>query len=539
MMARLIDQGISKGNWSVVMESVWWMVGFSLFGFLFALGCQYFASIASQGFGTEVRSALFAKIQQLSHEDLNRFGSDTLITRLTNDVNQTQLAIAMLIRLVVRAPFLSIGAVIMAFTIDSTIGWLFLGLLPVFCLLIAWLMVRSVPLYKLVQQSLDALNARLSQHLSGVRVIRAFARGNTEIHQVNATTDEVTRVYLRVNQLSALLTPATTLLINLGVVAVFYFGGFKVNTGQLAAGEVLALVNYMNQMLLALIIVSNLVVLFTRAEASAKRIDDVLQLEPSLVDSANAYDGKIKGTVTFSDVSFRYHPNLGRALKDLSFTIEEGQFFAITGPTGAGKSTLIQLLPRFYDVTNGCITIDGQAVRSWATKRLRQDIALVPQRAVLFQGTIRSNLLWGKPAATEADCWRALEFAQAADFVRALPEQLDAPVTEGGTNFSGGQKQRLTIARALIKEPAILILDDSLSALDSQTDAALRTVLRSLPITVVLISQRVAALQDADQILVLSHGKNVGCGTHEELLATCSLYQALIAAQDGGVSNEG
>lgn len=550
LMARLVDQGIRANDAGEVWRMMAAMLALSVVGLICAVICQYFASVASQGFGTELRNQLMAKINQLSHRELNTFGTDTLITRTTNDINQLQLALAMLIRLVVRAPFLSVGAVIMAFVIDWQAGLVFLITLPVFCLVLFFIIRSTVPLYKKVQQTLDRLNELVTQNLSGVRVIRAFARSQREVGQFDESTDELSRTYIRVSNISALLTPATTLIMNLGILVLFYLGGFKVQSGRLEQGQILALVNYMNQMLLALIVVSNLVIIFTRAAASAQRINEVLDVVPAITDSplTSASTSSTKhplpqmnpagADIRFSHVDFRFADNYGLVLKDLNFTITPGTTVGIIGPTGSGKSALIQLIPRFYDVAGGSVQMDGVDVRDWPLEQLRQQVALVPQTAVLFTGTIRDNLRWGKADATDEECWQALTLAQVADFVQQLPQGLDTPIFEGGKNFSGGQKQRLTIARAVIAQPPLLILDDSLSALDYQTDLQLRQALRQqLQGTVLIISQRVRSIQEAQQILVLEEGKLVGSGTHDSLLATSREYQAIVASQEeGGLS---
>lgn len=550
LMARLVDQGIRANDAGEVWRMMAAMLALSVVGLICAVICQYFASVASQGFGTELRNQLMAKINQLSHRELNTFGTDTLITRTTNDINQLQLALAMLIRLVVRAPFLSVGAVIMAFVIDWQAGVVFLITLPVFCLVLFFIIRSTVPLYKKVQQTLDRLNELVTQNLSGVRVIRAFARRQREVGQFDESTDELSRIYIRVSNISALLTPATTLIMNLGILVLFYLGGFKVQSGRLEQGQILALVNYMNQMLLALIVVSNLVIIFTRAAASAQRINEVLDVVPAIADSplTSASMSSTKhplpqtnpagADIRFSHVDFRFADNYGLVLKDLNFTITPGTTVGIIGPTGSGKSALTQLIPRFYDVAGGSVQMDGVDVRDWPLEQLRQQVALVPQTAVLFTGTIRDNLRWGKADATDEECWQALTLAQVADFVQQLPQGLDTPIFEGGKNFSGGQKQRLTIARAVIAQPSLLILDDSLSALDYQTDLQLRQALRQqLQGTVLIISQRVRSIQEAQQILVLEEGKLVGSGTHDSLLASSREYQAIVASQEeGGLS---
>ncbi|MGM0302704.1 ATP-binding cassette, subfamily B, bacterial [Enterococcus sp. AZ048] len=535
-MARLVDEGIAQRDQGKVIEMAVAMLGLSIVGLLCALICQYYASIASQGFGTVLRNRLMEKINSFSHNELNRFGTDTLITRMTNDINQMQGALAMLIRLVVRAPFLSIGSVIMSFYIDWQMGIIFLILLPLFCLILFLIIHYSVPLYKVIQQKLDQLNQLVTQNLSGVRVIRAFARTKTETDHFNEETEDISRLNQRVANISALLSPSTTLIMNAGVVALLYFGGFKVNVGNLEQGQVLALINYMNQMLLALIVVSNLVVLFTRAAASAARLNEVFATETTLEDTGTiAQPDEQAPLIDFQAVDFRYTEKSGLALQDITFTLQENKILGITGATGSGKSTLISLIPRFYDASKGTVRFAGSDVKDWHLNNLRSEIALVPQTAVLFSGTIRENLQWGKADATDEECWQALATAQASEFVETLPKGLDTPILENGKNFSGGQRQRLTIARALIRKPKLLILDDSLSALDYQTDLDLRQALkRDLDCGVIIISQRLRSIQDAETILLMDNGKIAAQGPHESLLRESKLYQELVQSQEEG-----
>lgn len=535
-MARLVDEGIARHDQGKVIEMTVAMLGLSIVGLLCALICQYYASIASQGFGTVLRNRLMEKINSFSHKELNRFGTDTLITRMTNDINQMQGALAMLIRLVVRAPFLSIGSVIMAFYIDWQMGLIFLILLPLFCFILFLIIHYSVPLYRKIQQKLDQLNQLVTQNLSGVRVIRAFARTNTETAHFNEETEEISRLNQRVANISALLSPSTTLIMNVGVVALLYFGGFKVNVGHLEQGQVLALINYMNQMLLALIVVSNLVVLFTRAAASANRINEVFATDTTLEDDGAVQNANEQAPlIDFEHVDFRYTEKSGLALQDVPFTLQENKILGITGATGSGKSTLISLIPRFYDASKGAVSFAGSNVKDWSLDHLRSEIAIVPQTAVLFSGTIRENLQWGKQDATDEDCWEALAIAQASEFVETLPKGLDTMILENGKNFSGGQRQRLTIARALIRKPKLLILDDSLSALDYQTDLDLRQALkRELDCGVIIISQRLRSIQDAETILLMDNGKIAAQGSHEELLQESELYQELVKSQAEG-----
>ncbi|PQF25763.1 ABC transporter ATP-binding protein [Enterococcus mundtii] len=535
LMASLIDNGLKMNNREVIINMGIWMIAMSVIGLICAIICQYYSSIASQGFGTELRNQLIKKINSFSHSELNHFGTDTLITRMTNDINQLQLALAMVIRLLIRAPFLSIGSVVMAFVIDWQVGLFFLALLPIFSVILYFIIRKTIPLYQKVQEKLDGLNETVSQNLSGVRVIRAFSRTNKEIETFDENTDVLAKNYLRVSNISALLSPATTLIMNVGIICLLTVGGVKVNIGSLQQGQVLALINYMNQMLLALIVVSNLVVIFTRAEASAQRVKEVLDTENTITDAETPREPNMdsEAILQFKDVDFRYTPESGLSLQGINFTLKRQTVLGIIGPTGSGKTTLTQLIPRFYDVSEGSVLFDEQDVRDWPLDTLRSQISQVPQTAVLFTGTIRENLQWGKPDATDAECWEALAIAQAEDFVRQLPKGLDTRVMENGKNFSGGQKQRLTIARALIAKPALLILDDSLSALDYQTDLNLRQALQSsLNTTVIIISQRIRSIQQAEHIIVMDQGKIVAQGTHDTLLSQSSEYREIVASQE-------
>ncbi|MBA5270499.1 ABC transporter ATP-binding protein [Enterococcus hirae] len=535
LMASLIDNGLKMNDRGVIIQMGIWMVVMSVVGLICAIICQYYASIASQGFGTELRNQLIKKINSFSHSELNHFGTDTLITRMTNDINQLQLALAMVIRLLIRAPFLSIGSVVMAFVIDWEIGLFFLAILPIFSIILYFIIKKTIPLYQKVQEKLDRLNETVSQNLSGVRVIRAFSRTKTEIDTFDEDTDELAKNYLRVSNISALLSPATTLIMNIGIICLLTVGGIKVNIGHLQQGQVLALINYMNQMLLALIVVSNLVVIFTRAEASGNRVKEVLETDTTLTDAEDALTPNFQSEniVQFEHVDFRYTEKSGLSLQDITFALKRNTVLGIIGPTGSGKTTLTQLIPRFYDVNAGSVAFDDVDVRSWKLDPLRSQISQVPQTAVLFTGTIRENLQWGKEDATDEECWEALRIAQAEEFVRQLPKGLETKVMENGKNFSGGQKQRLTIARALIAKPELLILDDSLSALDYQTDLNLRKALQtSLDTTVIIISQRIRSIQEAHKILVMDQGKIVAQGKHEDLLKDSVEYREIVASQE-------
>lgn len=536
LMAKLIDNGINKGDTAYIYKMGGLMLAMSVIGLISVFICQYSASIASQGFGTELRNALMRKINTFSHKEIDQFGTATLITRATNDINQMQLALAMLIRLVIRAPFLSIGSLIMAIYVSPKLALVFAVLLPLFCLILYFIMTKTIPLYKIVQTKVDRLTQVVSENLSGVRVIRAFARSKKEKQRAEDVSDELAKSYIRVANLSALMTPATSLIMNAGILIILYVGGFQVNTGSLMQGEVLALINYIMQMLLALIIVANLVVIFTKSAASAARINEVLDTDVSVVENESpTYLTSIENqtAIQFENVSFKYAAASANALENIEFNLSKGQILGVTGPTGSGKSTLINLIPRFYDVTAGTLLINGTNVNEFDLQSLRRSIGYVPQNSSLFTGTIAENLRWGKADATEAELQMALEIAQSADFVASLKGGLNSPVFEGGKNFSGGQRQRLTIARALVSQPDILILDDSLSALDYQTDLNLRRALASrlTNTTVVIVSQRISSIQTADQILVLNDGKLANSGTHKQLLAESDIYHQIYDSQ--------
>ncbi|MEG0731628.1 MAG: ABC transporter ATP-binding protein [Vagococcus sp.] len=535
-MAKLIDQGIKQQDISYTLKMGGYMLIMSLVGLICVMICQYYASIASQGFGTELRNEMMAKINQFSHKEIDKFGTSTLITRTTSDINQLQLALAMLIRLVIRAPFLSIGSIIMAFYIDTQMGLIFLMTIPIFALILFFIMKKTVPLYKKVQFKIDHLNSVISENLSGVRVIRAFAKKDEDITNFGEVGDNLAQAYTNVTNISALLSPTTIFIMNMAIAFILYFGGLSVNTGRLQSGQILALINYMTQMLLALIVVANLVVIFTRAFASANRVEEVFQTTPEIITTQpkDIIPWKKDVTLDFNHVSFRYTEKSGYVLEDINFSLKKNQTMGIIGPTGSGKTTVTQLIPHFYPVTTGEIFLNEQDITSFSTGELRQHIAMVPQKSALFSGTIRSNLLLGKNDATDDECFEALEMAQCLDFVNSLPEKLEAPVFAQGKNFSGGQKQRLSIARAFIRKPDLLIMDDSLSALDYQTDLLIRESMKKnlTETSVIIISQRVSSVKDADNILVLNEGKQVGFGSHELLLRDSLTYQNIVNSQN-------
>lgn len=532
LMARLIDQGLNKNNPQVVFKQVILMLLLSIAGMLSAIICQYFASISSQGFGTELRNALMKKIHHFSYGQLDFFGPETLTTRLTNDITQVQTALAMFIRLFVRAPFLSIGSVFMAFYLNWRMGLIFLIVLPIFTVFLYLITKFSVPLYGNVQKKLDQFNSQLSENLTGIQVIRAFGKSKKMTERTKDTSDSLEKVYEKVANLSALLSPLTSFILNIGILVILKISGQFVNKGTLPQGEVLALINYMSQMLLALIVVSNLVVLFTRAQASAVRVNEVLKSENPLVKGEKDIIEN-KELLSFQDVSFRYTPKSGFVLKNIHFSLKKGETLGVIGATGSGKSSLIPLIMHEYEATKGTVSFFKEDVVTLNHQGLLEKIAWVPQKAQLFSGSIRDNLSFGKHNPTNEECFKALEIAQLKDFVLELPEQLDTVLFEGGQNLSGGQKQRLTIARALMKEPSLLILDDSLSALDYETDLKLRQSLqKNLPDTgILLISQRISSLTLAEKILLLDEGNQVGLGDFSTLLKENPTFKKIYASQ--------
>ncbi len=534
IMAAIVDNGI-KGNmgkgYIYKMGGVLVLLG--VLGLCFALICQYLASKASQSVGTVMRNDMFRHINSLSHAELDRLGTPSLITRLTNDINQVQQAVAMFIRLVVRAPFIVIGSAIMAMSIDLKLSVIFVIIIPLVVLVLYIIMSRSIKYYKVIQKKLDRISLVTREGLSGVRVIRAFSRQDTEQKRFDEANDDYLDISLRVGRLSALLNPLTYVILNLAIAAIVWFGGIRVNIGQLTQGEVIAFVNYMTQISLALVVVANLVVLFTKAAASSARINEVLEIEPSIKNGTEQNGAGSENAVEFSHVYFSYNNSGEYALEDIDFTAKKGQTIGVIGGTGSGKSTLASLIPRFYDISNGELKIDGTDAAEYDTTALRQRIGVVPQKAVLFSGTIAENMRWGKRGASDEEIWKALETAQAKEFVDKMPEGLNTHIAQGGKNLSGGQKQRLTIARALVSQPDILILDDSASALDFATDAALRKAIaqNTTGMTTFIISQRANSIMQADKIIVLDDGRQVGLGTHKELLESCDVYREICYSQ--------
>ena len=535
VMAQIIDVGIKNKDNDYVLKMGIVLILLGVFGLGFTLICQYMASKASQGFGTVLRRELFHHINTLSHSELDELGTSSLITRLTSDVNQLQVAVAMLIRLVVRAPFLVIGATIMAFTIDVKLAMIFVIVIPLVALVMWFVTTKTIPFYKNIQKKLDKTSLITRENLGGARAVRAFAKQDHEQKRFADNADDIEKTAIRAGKISALLSPMNAIILNLAIVAIIWFGGFSVNVGDLTQGEVIALVNYLNQILLALVVVANLVVIFTKSAASAARVNEVLETEASIKnsDTDDFSTNENAPAVKFTDVFLSYHENSDYALEDISFAVEKGQTIGIIGGTGSGKSSLINMIPRFYDATKGTVEINGVDIKKYPLKCLRKMIGIVPQKAVLFSGTLRENMKWGGENISDEQIHNALEIAQATDFADKLPKGLDSEILQGGKNLSGGQKQRLTIARALACSPSMLILDDSASALDFATDSKLRTAIKTncKDMTVFIISQRANTVKDADNIIVLNDGRIEGIGTHKELLRSCEEYCQICLSQ--------
>ena len=548
VIAQMIDKGIGSHDVSAVIHYGMLLAAMAVIGISFTLVCQKMAALTSQGMGTDIRGALYEHINKLSYAELDRFGTPSLITRITNDVNQVQLAVALGVRMLIRWPFLAVGSMVAALAIDLKLGMIFLICTPAIGLVFWFVMARCIPYYKQLQAKLDRIALICREGLSGARVVRAFVREDHECERFAQAADDQANTAIAVGKLSSILNPVTFLVMNLGVCAILWVGGIQVNVGELTQGQVMAFVNYMTQTLTSIVYVANLVVVFTKASASASRINEVLNCEPSITDEGNQSVALPKpGNVapvpalSLSHASFSFGTGAANAVNDVTLELPLGKTLGIIGGTGSGKSTLVSLIPRLYDAGTGSVSVMGADVRTWPLDQLRRVVATVPQRASLVSGTIRSNLTWRDEAATDEDLWAALDMAQASEFVRNKPQGLDAPVEAGGKNFSGGQRQRLTIARALVGSPQVLIMDDSASALDFKTDAALRRAIRErsmrgaaeggLPLTTVIVSQRVSTVRDADMICVLDHGSVAGLGTHDELYASCQLYREICQSQ--------
>lgn len=548
VIAQMIDKGIGVHDVSAVVHYGMVLAAMAVIGISFTLVCQKMAALTSQGMGTDIRGALYEHINKLSYAELDRFGTPSLITRITNDVNQVQLAVALGVRMLIRWPFLAVGSMCAALAIDLKLGIIFLICTSAIGLVFWFVMARCIPYYKQLQAKLDRIALICREGLSGARVVRAFVREDHERERFAQAADDQAHTAIAVGKLSSILNPVTFLVMNLGVCAILWVGGIQVNVGELTQGQVMAFVNYMTQTLTSIVYVANLVVVFTKASASASRINEVLNCVPSITDEGNQpvelpKPGNVAPVpaLSLSHASFSFGAGAANAVNDVTLELPLGKTLGIIGGTGSGKSTLVSLIPRLYDASTGSVSVMGSDVRAWPLDQLRHVVATVPQRASLVSGTIRSNLTWRDDAATDDELWAALDMAQASEFVRKKPQGLDAPVEAGGKNFSGGQRQRLTIARALVGSPQVLIMDDSASALDFKTDAALRHAIRErsmrgaaeggLPLTAVIVSQRVSTVRDADMICVLNHGSVAGLGTHDELYAACQLYREICQSQ--------
>lgn len=537
VMADIIDVGVKNGDGGYVLKMGGVMVLLGVVGLMSALVCQYLASKASQGVGTKIRRELFAHINSLSHSELDRLGTPSLITRITNDVNQVQQSVAMGIRLLTRAPFIVIGALIMSMTINLQMSIIFFIAAVLIGITLYLVMTRSIPIYSAIQKKLDKIGLISRENLSGNRVIRAFSKQKSEEERIDNATEELAKTSIRVSRLSALLSPVTYAVTDIAIIAIIWFGAINVNNGTgMLSGDIIALINYMTQILLAMIVVANLVILLTKASASAQRINEVFETQPSVVeknhDKISVSKSNSTPKVEFDDVTFSYGDG-DDELSDISFKIVRGQTVGIIGGTGCGKSTLINLIPRYYDVKSGSVSVDGVNVKDYPFIQLRSQIGIVPQQSTLFSGTIRENMKWQNKDATDEEIISALKTAQAYEFVSKLEKGLESHVEQGGKNFSGGQRQRLCIARAIVGSPELLILDDSFSALDFATDAALRKALKqsTTDMTVIIVTQRCSTIKNADLILVLDDGRLVGKGNHDELFENCETYREICLSQ--------
>ena len=532
VVAAIVDTGIANSDTGYIVNMCLVMIALGVIGMICAFTAQYFAARAAVGFAARLRHSVMEHILKLSYSQIDTIGTSTMVTRMTADINQVQNGVNLTLRLLLRSPFVVFGAMIMAFLIDFDAALVFVGLIAVLCVIVFGIMLITMPMYKRVQSGLDNVTAATRQNLAGVRVLRAFCKESSEITEFEKNTDILTNRQLSAGRISALMNPVTFVIVNLAVVLLVREGAIKVDGGVLTQGLVIALYNFMTQILVELIKMANLIISMTKAAACANRVSAVLQIQPEDAVSGKTLD-TLKGHVAFRNVSARYAGAAEDSLENISFTAQPGQTIGVIGGTGSGKSTLVNLIPGFYPVSQGQVLVDGADVRDLDAGSLRGRIGIVPQKAVLFKGTIRENLRWGNENATDEELWDALNIAQAREVVKDKAGELDAEVQQGGSNFSGGQRQRLTIARALVRKPSILILDDSASALDYATDAALRMAIRNMKNapTTFIVSQRAASVRFADQILVLDDGCLVGKGTHEELLESCEVYQEIYYSQ--------
>ena len=535
VMASIIDKGIVNEDYSHIAKMGGILILLAIVGLAMALTAQYFAAKAAVGFSTKLKHELFGHIQKLSFGDMDRIGTSTMITRMTSDVNQVQNGVNLVLRLFLRSPFIVFGAMGMAFTIDVKAALVFVVAIPLLSVVVFGVMIASIPLYKKVQGALDTILGRTRENLTGARVLRAFHKEEEEREKFIAENDTLNHVQMAVGRISALMNPITFVIINGAVIALIWLGAVHVDNGILTQGEVVALVNYMSQILVELVKLANLIVSVNKAVACGNRIQELFETKPGLISDEKVESGACNLTpVVFDKVGLTYPGAAEESLTDISFCADKGEMVGVIGGTGSGKTSLVHLIPRFYDITKGALTLGGEEVSKWNLQQLRERVGVVLQKSVLFQGTIRSNLLWGKEDATEEEMWEALRIAQADEIVKKKQKGLDEPVEQEGRNFSGGQRQRLAIARALVGKPEILILDDSASALDYATDARLRKAIReSLDTTVFVVSQRAASVRNADKIVVLEDGCVAGIGTHDELLDTCGVYREIYESQYG------
>ncbi len=534
VMASIIDVGIANDDRSHIVRMCLLMAALGLIGLVCSITAQFFAAKAATGFTAKLKRALFAHVQSLSYTELDALGTGRLITTMTSDINQVQNGVNLVLRLFLRSPVVVFGAMIMAFSIDVSSAMTFVVTIPALSVVVFGIMLVSIPLYKKVQAGLDRVLASTRENLTGARVIRAFGQEEREIADFNEKNQALTGIQKFVGRISGLMNPVTYVIVNLATVVLIHRGALRVDSGDITQGELVALVNYMSQILVELVKLANLIISVTRAIACGNRVQEIFQVESSLEDGAAAVpEEKGDYAVEFRNVSFRYKNAGADSLSGLSFAVKPGQTVGVIGGTGSGKTTLVNLIPRFYEATEGEVLIYGNRVSDYPLSALREKVAVVPQKAVLFKGTVRSNLLWGKPDATEEELTRAVQAAQAADVISAKEEGLDSPVEQNGGNFSGGQRQRLTIARALVRRPEILILDDSASALDYATEARLRKSLSAMDATLFIVSQRTASIQNADLIIVLDDGLAVGMGTHAQLMESCEVYREIYQSQFG------
>jgi ATP-binding cassette subfamily B protein len=536
IMALIINNGVAAKNTDYIIKMGGLMIIMAILGYLSATVCQYMGSNASQGFGTNLRDSLVEHILGFSHSEIDEFGTSSLINRITNDVNQLQLAVAMLIRLVVRAPFILFGAIVMAVILDFKLSLIIIATTPFFAGILYFFIKKTSPMYNAYQKKLDKLSLTISENLGGIRVIRAFATVPLEEKKFKDDNDELTFYAIAASRAQALLNPLTSLVINLSIIILLWIGAIHINQGRLSPGTIIAFINYFTQVLLALIIVSNLIVIFTKAEASANRINEILETNSSIKDcKSKLLSEKFQSNeiIRFKEVSFSFNKSEEMALSDINIAINKGETIGIIGGTGSGKSTFINLIGRFYDVTSGEVIVDGINVKNYELNELRKKISMVPQKLELFTGTIKENLAWGDEEASDEEIIKAAKIAQAHEFIVELENGYDTKVTRGGKNFSGGQRQRLTIARAMVRNPEILILDDSSSALDFATDSALRKAIKanSKNMTVIMVSQRASSIMESDKIIVLDDGKIVGFDNHESLLDNCQIYREIYSSQ--------